>query len=43
MDTVTRNPEKLCQQGGSSRVIRFNVERRVLVLEILRIQSTARV
>ena len=42
-DTVTRNPKGLRQQGRSSLLIRFYVEGRALLLEILRIASTRRV
>ena len=41
--TVTINPKGLRQQGRSSLLIRFYVERRALLLEILRIASTRRV
>ena len=40
---LTRNLKGLGQQGRSSLLIRFYVERRVLLLEILRIASTRRV
>ena len=40
---VTRNPKGLRQQGRSSLLIRFYVERRVLLVQILRIASTKRV
>ena len=40
---LTKINKELCEQGRSSRVIRFNVERRVLVLETLRLASTERV
>ena len=36
---LQKNPKELCQQGESSRVIRFHVDGRVLVLEIVRIAS----
>ena len=39
---LTRSPKGLRQQGRSSLLIRFYVERRVLLLEILRIASTRR-
>ena len=40
---LTRNLKGLRQQGRSSLLIRFYVERRVKLLEILRIASTRRV
>ena len=40
---LTRNLKGLRQQGRSRLLIRFYVERRVLLLEILRIASTRRV